>query len=261
MLWFNQGGCVIFASDLDNTLIYSNRKYGNDVSEIMVADRIDGEIRSFMPLEAYQELRLVRSMFTFIPVTTRNIEQYNRIGFKCNHAIVNNGATVLLDGKVDLEWDGRIKEQMNKLPKSLEEVSKELDEWFSYLFEDKVTHANGFFEYRLFKAPPTIVATQRLFEYEGDGWTISIQGRKLYCIPTFMTKKAALLYVADMVEEPIVACAGDAELDYGMLECAEHPIMPKHGDIGGACKGTYITKSEGFDASTEILKYVYNLIV
>jgi hydroxymethylpyrimidine pyrophosphatase-like HAD family hydrolase len=67
---------VLFASDLDNTLIHSYRvAEGRDIC----VETRDGKKLSFMSPEAHGILKDIAAKCTFVPVTTRSLEQYRRL--------------------------------------------------------------------------------------------------------------------------------------------------------------------------------------
>ena len=67
-----------------------------------------------------------------------------------------------------------------------------------------------------------------------DGWTLSVQGRKVYLVPAALTKQAALAEVATRVGAEAVVAAGDSLLDAGMLDAADVAVRPAHGELHDA---------------------------
>lgn len=79
---------MIYASDLDRTLIFSHRfldehKYNKKI--VLVEDK-DGKEISYMSELAYNKLQEINNNkdITFIPTTTRSLEEYNRIRLGLN---------------------------------------------------------------------------------------------------------------------------------------------------------------------------------
>ena len=96
---------IVFASDLDNTLLYSrSHKREGDVC----VEHIKGEAHGFMTPLAIERLREVSQKVRLIPVTTRSVEQYRRIewpeGTAPEYAVTTNGAVLLHGGEVDAAW-------------------------------------------------------------------------------------------------------------------------------------------------------------
>jgi hypothetical protein len=68
---------LIFHADLDNTLIYS---YKHDIgSDTVGVERYQGRVISYMTGSSYEMLDQIRKRVLFVPVTTRTVEQYERI--------------------------------------------------------------------------------------------------------------------------------------------------------------------------------------
>lgn len=69
----------LFASDLDNTLIYS---YKRDIgTDTVCAEVYEGRQVSFMTKRSRELLEKVNQTMHFVPVTTRSVQQYERIRF------------------------------------------------------------------------------------------------------------------------------------------------------------------------------------
>ena len=72
---------IVFASDLDNTLLYSrSHKREGDIC----VEHIAGRAHGFMTPLTVERLREVSQKLCLIPVTTRSIEQYKRIDERRN---------------------------------------------------------------------------------------------------------------------------------------------------------------------------------
>ena len=96
---------IVFASDLDNTLLYSrSHKREGDIC----VEHIKGRAHGFMTPLAIERLREVSQKVRLIPVTTRSVEQYRRIewpeGTAPEYAVTTNGAVLLHGGEVDAAW-------------------------------------------------------------------------------------------------------------------------------------------------------------
>ena len=96
---------MVFCTDLDNTLIYS---YKHDIGENKRCVEIyqDREI-SFITQETYRLLCEVKKQAMIVPVTTRTVEQYDRIDFGVgtfSYALTCNGGVLLIDGHEDESW-------------------------------------------------------------------------------------------------------------------------------------------------------------
>ena len=99
---------MIFASDLDRTLIYSNRLLTKNHLPVPIrnVEVYNGREISYMTEKAIALLRELADEMMFIPVTTRTVEQYHRIALfreeiRPTYAITCNGGVVLNNGNVD----------------------------------------------------------------------------------------------------------------------------------------------------------------
>ncbi|CAM5535482.1 HAD family hydrolase OS=Streptomyces glaucescens OX=1907 GN=SGLAU_10850 PE=4 SV=1 [Streptomyces glaucescens] len=66
---------------------------------------------------------------------------------------------------------------------------------------------------------------------ENRGWTVSLQGRKLYAVPKPLTKSAAVYEVARRTGAELTLAAGDSLLDADLLLAADPGGAPGHGEL------------------------------
>jgi hypothetical protein len=88
---------------------------------------------------------------------------------------------------------------------------------------------------------------------------VSVQGRKLYCVPEPLTKSAAVEEVARRSGATVIAAAGDSLLDAGLLAAADLAIRPAHGELaaaGWSCDGLAVTSGVGVDAGEQIVQWL-----
>lgn len=253
---------MIFATDLDRTLIYAERFLEGYDKEIRSIEIFNGKPISYMSTKALILLKELDKRATIIPVTTRNKEQYERINIWREHIkpriyVVNNGGTIFIEGKEDLVWTARIKEQLSVLTLSYEEVLKlflslykgpikrytKSDELIWVVLSDK--------EHIDWKAVKDFNR-----KVEGSGWRIDVNGRKIYLYPDCIRKWEALCYIkTNYLNEEIVA-AGDSLFDTEMIHKAEWGIVPKGASIETTCeKNIYRTSKEGVGAAEDIVSY------
>ncbi len=109
---------IIFAADLDNTLVYSESKINGGICVEIYNERRQG----FMTEHTYKNFGKIAGNVRFIPVTTRSVEQFRRIKFPDGHvpeyALTSNGATLLHNGEPVEEWelirrDEKLRELLN----------------------------------------------------------------------------------------------------------------------------------------------------
>jgi hypothetical protein len=98
---------------------------------------------------------------------------------------------------------------------------------------------------------------------EARGWTISLQGRKLYCVPAPITKESAVDEVRRRSEAGLLVAAGDSRLDAGFLELADVAIRPAHGELdsdGFSRPNLTVTSASGLLAGEEILRFISRIL-
>ena len=111
---------MIFASDLDQTLIYSRKSFRAPIEDesIQLIETIDGKEISFISHKTILLLKKLQLHSHFIPVTTRTIKQFQRIALFQNeiipeYAITSNGGNILHNGKQDGTWNRKVKERLS----------------------------------------------------------------------------------------------------------------------------------------------------
>ena len=206
---------MLFASDLDNTLIHSYR--AAKTGDICV-ERRDGKELSFMSQETYTLLKDVSARCMFVPVTTRSLEQYRRIdlGVKPQYAIVANGALLLIDSAVDEQWTAETRKSLNAplpeiKPNSLLSDIRYVEEAFIF--------AKSEYPQQAVKYLQTIIDDKR--------FKVCAVLNKIYILPSFLDKGTAVKRLIERVPVKCLVCAGDSELDLPMLEISDISITPQ----------------------------------
>lgn len=262
---------LLAATDLDRTLIYSRAAWqlpgvdpGAPVPDDLVCvEVLDGAPLSYMTTRAAALLQQLRLRAEVVPVTTRTEQQFGRIalpGGAPQYAITTNGARLLVDGIADPEWTAAVADRIAGACAPLGEVVAMLaaqgPEWML-----RVRDAQAAFCYAIIDraaAPAQALATLRAWCAQ-RGWTVSVQGRKLYCVPVPLTKGAAVDEVARRTGSTVIAAAGDSLLDAGMLRAADVAIRPAHGELAAAgwtCPGLAVTADPGIIAGEQILDWL-----
>lgn len=95
----------LLCTDLDNTLIYSYKhELGNEKRNV---ELYQGREISFITEKTYELLKKVNQQYQIVPVTTRTVEQYQRIHLGIHpfqYALTCNGGILLVDGKREDTW-------------------------------------------------------------------------------------------------------------------------------------------------------------
>jgi hydroxymethylpyrimidine pyrophosphatase-like HAD family hydrolase len=255
---------MIFASDLDQTLIYSARSKGEvEIEEMVPVELYEGRYISYMTKPAIEKLQQLAGIARFVPVTTRIPEQFNRIfgireSFRPEYVIVSNGGTILVNGQIDQDWQAFVRAAVKQHCAEHTEIaslfakiasthwvkSNDLcdDLFYSIVVErDHLPHE------------PLEELKQQLAPL---GWSYSLQGRKIYLVPEKVSKGAAIQYVKEKLASTFVYAAGDSLLDESLLLAADYAISPSHGELGRfyeAHPHIQFTQAKGALASEELL--------
>ena len=256
---------TLVASDLDRTLIYSAkaRRLGADGAPTVCVEVHDGKQASFMTARSADLLAALAEHATLVPVTTRIVEQYDRIRlpgpFPPAYAITANGGVLLVGGQPDKAWRAQIVTalaQSNPLDEVWDHVAQVLHPGFT----EKLRNADGMFCYAVIKPdllPEGFVADVAGWAAE-RGWRTSLQGRKLYWVPDRLTKSAAVREVARRVGCDRVVAAGDSLLDVDLLLGADRGIHPRHGELydqGWSAPTVETTPAAGILAGEQIAQW------
>lgn len=258
---------VLLACDLDRTLIYSRpaRLLGADPADPtdpVCVERLEGEPVSFMTAAAASALAELATRETFMPVTTRVLAQYRRVtlpGGQPRFAVVANGGALLVDGVPDASWSAHVTASL-RAAFPLAEVWEQVRQVCRPEFTTKLRDADGLFCYAVVRpelVPAGFVADVGAWAAE-RGWTVSVQGRKLYWVPRSLTKSAAVAEVARRAEASTVLAAGDSLLDVDLLLGADLGIHPCHGELfdrGWSAPSVTSTASSGIRAGEEVVRW------
>lgn len=232
---------VLFASDLDRTLIYSAAALDLTMPDARAPRLLCVEVYQSRPLSYLTEraaelLVQTAARSTFVPTTTRTREQYGRIhlpGPAPRYAICANGGHLLVDGESDADWQRVVRQRLAADCAPLAEVREHLrrtseDHW---LLKERV--AEELFAYLVVdreKLPPLWVKELAAWA-EPRGWKVSLQGRKIYAVPVPLTKSAAVAEVARRAGTDTLMAAGDSLLDADLLRSADLGWRPGHGEL------------------------------
>ena len=264
---------ALLASDLDRTLIYSANALlldGADAAApaLVVAEVYEGKPLSFMTRAAEELLVTAAEAAVFVPVTTRTVAQYRRIrlpGPGPEYAVTTNGGVLLHHGEPDADWQDKVRSLVAGGCAPLAEVEAYLAQPGFAAWILKLRTAEDLFAYAIVDRPA--LPGEFLLELEAwcaeRGWTVSLQGRKLYCVPVPVTKQDAVAEVARRTGADRVIAAGDSLLDRPMLEAADVAFRPAHGeldDAGYTDPHLRVTEARGVLAGEEILRRMLELV-
>ncbi|MDR1701771.1 MAG: haloacid dehalogenase [Sporomusaceae bacterium] len=265
---------MIFASDLDHTLIYSER-FLPQIKNTPLTQTESGVYNSYMTAKAAKILFDLNSRLTFIPCTTRTVEQYRRVKFDAlepEWAIVSNGGNILHNNVVDKSYQAEIRRKLQHECTNAQKILKQFAELNPSAWTEPLREADEVFFYCIFNKEK--MPRQEFEDFsawaKGQNWNISLQGRKLYLVPGSVDKGAALLRLSQILQKQITFAAGDSLLDISLLELAPNAFVPVHGEVRhyfSASGHWQYTKKDGLLAGEEIVaniaaivtKQIYNL--
>ncbi|PGH50587.1 HAD family hydrolase [Streptomyces sp. Ru87] len=229
------------ASDLDRTLVYSAAALALDMPDALAPRLLCVEVYQHKPLSYLTEraaglLADLARTAVFVPTTTRTREQYGRIrlpGPPPPYAICANGGHLLVDGESDPDWQRRVRDSLDAgcapLAAVREHMLRAADP--GWLLKERV--AEDLFAYLVVERdllPDTWV--KDLADWaDGQGWTVSLQGRKIYAVPRPLTKSAAVAEAARRAGASRVLTAGDSLLDADLLLAGDAGWRPGHGEL------------------------------
>jgi hypothetical protein len=235
------GPRAVVASDLDRTLIYSTAALAltmpdQDAPRLLCVETHEHRPLSFMTEAAAELLAELGEVACFVPTTTRTRAQYERIslpGPAPRYAICANGGHLLVDGVSDPDWQRAVADRLAEECAPLEEVSEHLRRTADPRWLRKHRIAEDLFAYLVVQRdllPDQWV--KDLAEWaENRGWTVSLQGRKIYAVPKPLTKSAAVREVVRRTGADLVLGAGDSLLDADLLLAVDRGWRPNHGEL------------------------------
>ncbi len=216
----------IFASDLDNTLIYS---YKRDIgTDKILAERYEGREVSYMTVRSHTMLDEVFHKLLFVPVTTRSVEQYQRIWFSevwtPKLALTTNGGVLLVDGESDPAWYAVSKQLAEQAEDAMQQAEAILADDPNRALD--VRRVDGLFVYtKSSNVPETMERLRQGIDLSAV--ELFDNGGKLYVLPRGLNKGEALHRLrARLGTDPHIFAAGDSLFDLPLLAAADTVFSP-----------------------------------
>ncbi|MFF9524760.1 HAD family hydrolase [Streptomyces achromogenes] len=232
---------VLVASDLDRTLIYSSAALALTMPDARAPRLLCVEVHEARPLSFMTEraaglLADLGDAAVFVPTTTRTRKQYQRInlpGPPPRYAICANGGHLLVDGVTDADWHARVLARLADECAPLAEVREHLLRCADPVWVRKHRVAEDLFAYLVVEREllPEDWVKELAVWAEDRGWTVSLQGRKIYAVPKPLTKSAAVRELARRTGAESTLAAGDSLLDADLLLAADRGWRPGHGEL------------------------------
>ena len=183
---------MIFATDLDNTMIFSHRSITGNKNMFHCVERYQGREITYMTDSAIQKLKFLMNNIFVIPATTRSLAQFNRVQLFQNtkYAIIDNGGMILHNGMVDPNWDNHVNTILNQY--DFEKVYHVFTTLPTLISSPKIID-----EKFVFAKVDDVDVCKKILKYKLDTkiWQLSFQGKKVYAIPAEITKGNALKYL------------------------------------------------------------------
>ncbi len=215
---------IVFNTDLDNTLIYS---YKRDIGDNKICVEVyQGREVSYITEPAFELLNEVRKRMLVVPVTTRSIEQYERISLGTDpfkYALVCNGGILLENGKINKDWYNKtldiISESRGELAKAQRILERDERRYFELRFIEDL--------FLFTKCHDHADAARDLAARLDPGLAdVFENGDKVYVLPKRLTKGRAVKRFKEYVGADFTVAAGDSRFDVSMLKEADYPIAP-----------------------------------
>lgn len=252
--------------DLDRTLVYSAAALLLDGPDETAPALVVTEVYrhaplSFMTRAADTALAALAERAAVVPVTTRTVAQYRRIRLPlpaAGWAVTTNGAVLLHDGRPDDDWTAALRDEIDATSAPLETAEALVFAGLPAAALLRNHRAEDLFVYAVLERSelPDHAVSDLASTLAEQGWTVSVQGRKLYAVPAAIRKERALAAVAERIGATRVVAAGDSLLDRDMLAAADIAIRPAHGELhaaGWTAPHLLVTRSSGVLAGEEII--------
>lgn len=264
-------GRPLLCLDLDRTTIYSPSALllpGPDIDapRLLCVEVYKGAPLSFVTETAATLFRQLCGRAVVVPTTTRTPEQLARVHLPDppegatgpRYAIAANGGHLIVDGHPDPDWSAVVQDRLRRCAPVDEMLARV--EQARGPFVETVRVAADLFVYCVVnraELPADWQPDLDAFCHE-RGWTVSVQGRKVYFVPEPLTKSAAITELAHRTGAPRIFAAGDSLLDRDMLDLADHPVRPVQGELADTGYGgprLHVTDAPGVLGGEEILRW------
>jgi hypothetical protein len=255
--------------DLDRTIIYSPRALllphsDHENPRLLGVETLHGHPQSFVTERAGTLLERLSRAVVLVPTTTRTPKQLHRVdlpgvGRGPRYAIASNGGHLLVDGVPDEDWNEQVRRSLDGCA-TVEEVRAYVQARRGD-FVEKLRVASDLFVYCVVdraELPSTWVADLSHW-CSTRGWGVSVQGRKVYCVPRPLTKSSAAREVMRRTGAEHLVAAGDSLLDAELLAVADRAVRPAQGELadeGWTTPGLHITSAPGVLGGEELLEWL-----
>jgi hypothetical protein len=199
-------------TDLDNTVFLLQNKSGDIKSLCNVDYVVRRDMHICMTPLAHRIYLDLCDRRSLIAVTSRSLQQYTRTRLAnfTPIAIVDNGATILINGQEDQYWSNYINNQMDI---SGIDHNAALDEFIFVIGQENLTKEPDRFKYfsiAYLNEEANARVAANMSEFTKPGFKSSLQGGKFYFFPEFLTKGLAVQYLCLKMGIEEIVSAGDS---------------------------------------------------
>ncbi len=215
---------VILACDLDNTLIHSYKhKKDDDICIEFIKEKEQG----YMPVDDYRELHNLDNEIMIVPVTTRSIEQYQRIQWpkpwEPQFAVTTNGAILLDNNEVDQDWTSKSRSEADQYMEEMQALLMQLEAEGDYI-RCRMVDEMYIFSY----CKEGVNVSEKVRKYaKTNRLSVIASGKKIYFFPPYMNKGEAVKNLRKKFIPDFVIAAGDSSIDIPMLNEADLAVCKK----------------------------------
>lgn len=215
----------LLCTDLDNTLIYSYKhELGNEKRNV---ELYQGREISFITEKTYELLKKVNQQYQIVPVTTRTVEQYQRIHLGIHpfqYALTCNGGILLVDGKREDTWYLESRKMTEPAVPAMKKAMEYLEKDARRKFE--LRYIEELFVFTKCKEVEKVIQDLKKLLKE-ELVEVFSNGEKLYVLPVTLSKGNAVKRLKAYLEPDCVIAAGDSEFDKSMVCEADKGFMPE----------------------------------
>ena len=263
-------------SDLDGTLIFSRRALGLDgkmrdgavvdTANLVAVEYLHGQPWSFVDRRVIGPLRALLQEQCLIPVTTRSVSQYRRVGLpgpRPQWAICESGGVILNRGMADPEHSKRVAQLVRQscAPVEVAEtLARHARATLGMSSGGTVrTTAGVVVRIQLPASTPLLAwAEETAAGAAALGWNLTLEARKAYITPAPMTKGWAAALLRDKLGMHEALAAGDSLLDLPLVQSADRSLVVAGSalaqlDLNWHSVG--VTRGTGLAAGREIIEW------
>lgn len=221
---------MLFASDLDSTLVYPARTQPPDQST-EAAEYRDGRVLTCVSTELPAALvGLATAGVDLVPVTARSRSMLDALTpFRAVRiAITAAGGRIWRDGEPLPQWDRDLTRLLGGAATNAQ-ARAALAAGFTdetWIIGEQVIDDLWFVLLAPHGHLPDDAEPRARDLLASLGWTAYGHGRKLYCLPASLRKETAVRWLVARLDAELIAAAGDSEMDVGLLNLAPTAFCP-----------------------------------